>query len=322
MYKSIGFQKFYGRNKKKLRATFSVFLSLLLLLTSPGLIPLYGVVAAYTQDKTPPNVYIEKPLDESVVSGLINLEVAVWDYYDIKKVEFYVDENLIGTSHTKPYSYKLDTTQLNEGPNVITAKAFDLAGNMGSSNEVTIHVGSTVTINNPVRVKQTDILEITAEFSANVAVTQANFYVNGVRLQEVNVDGKNTATFQWDSSNVVKPSYHLIWVEAISKEYSLITFAEKTYHLKNGDISDGESKLTATSAPIISDVTVSSITITSAQISWETDKLSNTQIEYGKTPDYELGTITVEELVTSHVYTLENLEPGTIYILFPGKVYR
>ena len=64
--------------------------------------------------------------------------------------------------------------------------------------------------------------------------------------------------------------------------------------------------------PVISNVRDAIIGQTTATISWDTDEPSDTRVEYGPTPAY--GTIKVQpELVTSHVYTLTGLQPGTTY---------
>jgi hypothetical protein len=66
-------------------------------------------------------------------------------------------------------------------------------------------------------------------------------------------------------------------------------------------------------APIISDVSTSDITGSSASITWMTDEPATSQVEYGRTTSY--GTITTldETLVTSHSLSLSELTPGTVY---------
>lgn len=72
------------------------------------------------------------------------------------------------------------------------------------------------------------------------------------------------------------------------------------------------------SQPVISNVTAGSLTTNSAVISWTTDLLSDSQIEYGLTNSY--GTISAlnSTVATSHSQTINGLAAGT---LFHYRVY-
>ena len=63
----------------------------------------------------------------------------------------------------------------------------------------------------------------------------------------------------------------------------------------------------------ISDVLVSGVTDASAVISWKTGELNYSQVEYGKTTDYGLGTSLDDHLVDSHSASLSNLQQNTTY---------
>ncbi|MCD6359129.1 MAG: fibronectin type III domain-containing protein, partial [Dehalococcoidia bacterium] len=65
--------------------------------------------------------------------------------------------------------------------------------------------------------------------------------------------------------------------------------------------------------PVISEVTVSEITETTAIVIWITDEPATSQVDYGKTTDYELTAALDEKLVTSHSISLSGLEPNTTY---------
>jgi len=70
---------------------------------------------------------------------------------------------------------------------------------------------------------------------------------------------------------------------------------------------------TSTPGPVISAVTVSSITSTSAVITWTTDQSSNSLVNFGTTTVYGSASTLATTLVTSHTVTLTGLTPGTIY---------
>jgi hypothetical protein len=68
-----------------------------------------------------------------------------------------------------------------------------------------------------------------------------------------------------------------------------------------------------TIAPVISDVTVTDITETTASITWATDEPATSQVEYGTTSAYGLSSTLDTTLVTSHSVSLSGLSSGTTY---------
>src|SRR6202030_1550905 len=66
-------------------------------------------------------------------------------------------------------------------------------------------------------------------------------------------------------------------------------------------------------APVISAVTATNITSTSATITWTTDLPSNSQVSFGTTPAYSSQTALDNTMVTSHSVILTGLTPSTTY---------
>jgi lysophospholipase L1-like esterase len=66
-------------------------------------------------------------------------------------------------------------------------------------------------------------------------------------------------------------------------------------------------------APVISGISVSNLTSTTATILWSTDQPSSSQVNYGITQSYGLSSAPNGTLVTSHSVTITNLTPGTTY---------
>ena len=66
-------------------------------------------------------------------------------------------------------------------------------------------------------------------------------------------------------------------------------------------------------APVISNIAVSSITTSSAAISWDTDEGATAQLEYGTTTAYGKNTTFDARLITSHSFTLSGLDYNTKY---------
>jgi hypothetical protein len=68
-----------------------------------------------------------------------------------------------------------------------------------------------------------------------------------------------------------------------------------------------------TAAPVISGVTASSITGTSAVITWMTDQAASSLVDYGTTASYGSASLLNSALVMSHSVTLSGLTPGVTY---------
>jgi hypothetical protein len=71
--------------------------------------------------------------------------------------------------------------------------------------------------------------------------------------------------------------------------------------------------LADTTAPVISEVSSSSVTSSGATITWTTDEPSTTQVEYGLTTSYGSSTTLNSTLVTSHSQAITGLSPSTTY---------
>ena len=82
-------------------------------------------------------------------------------------------------------------------------------------------------------------------------------------------------------------------------------------------IMDSDKSVTAhfadTTPPVISGVGISGIMESRAIITWETDELATSQVEYGTTNAYGSTMSLNEELTTSHSVTLTELKPETTY---------
>ena len=68
-----------------------------------------------------------------------------------------------------------------------------------------------------------------------------------------------------------------------------------------------------TTAPTISGVGASSITVSGGTISWSTNETSDSQVDYGTTTGYGSSTALVSTLVTSHSASLSGLQAATLY---------
>jgi len=70
---------------------------------------------------------------------------------------------------------------------------------------------------------------------------------------------------------------------------------------------------TDTTAPVISAISSNSLTTTSATITWTTNEVSTSRIEYGTGTNYGAFTTADSSLATAHSQTLSGLTAGTLY---------
>ena len=82
---------------------------------------------------------------ESGTTGTITLSATATDNVGVTKVEFYIDGALVGTDTTSPYSVTYNSASLANGTHSLVAKAYDAAGNIGTSTAVSFSTSNTST---------------------------------------------------------------------------------------------------------------------------------------------------------------------------------
>ncbi|MDP2905412.1 MAG: Ig-like domain-containing protein, partial [Candidatus Omnitrophota bacterium] len=94
-------------------------------------------------DTTPPQVSITAPVNNSTISGSVNIQATATDNVGVTKVEFYVDNSLKSTDTAAPYAYSWDTTSATNANHALKVIAYDAKNN---SKQAQINV----TVNNAV----------------------------------------------------------------------------------------------------------------------------------------------------------------------------
>jgi chitodextrinase len=92
-----------------------------------------GDNCAVAGDTEVPSVTVTAPAQSATVSGTTNVTATASDNVAVTKVEFYVNGTLKATDTTSPYAYAWDSKTAANGTASLTAKAYDAAGNTGSS---------------------------------------------------------------------------------------------------------------------------------------------------------------------------------------------
>jgi chitodextrinase len=166
-------------------------------------------------DTTAPAANITAPASGATVSGTFTINASASDNAGVSKVEFYVDGVLQGTDTSAPYTSSWDTSAAGSGTHWLFARAYDGAGNYGTSSVTLVTVGSgggggdttppTVAITAPTNGSTVSgVTTISTAASDNVAVTRVELLVDGT------VKGTDTAApynFTWDSTSVANGSH-------------------------------------------------------------------------------------------------------------------
>lgn len=95
-----------------------------------------------TADTTAPTVAISNPTAGFKVTGTVGIDVAANDASGVSRVELYVNGTLLATDTLSPFGFSWDTTTAKDGTVNLVAKAYDAAGNMGTSSQVAVTVGN------------------------------------------------------------------------------------------------------------------------------------------------------------------------------------
>ncbi|MDR4653350.1 MAG: Ig-like domain-containing protein, partial [Nitrosomonas sp.] len=95
---------------------------------------------ASAKDAEAPSVNIISPVNGQIVSGPIQIAVDASDNVGVSYVDFHINGNLVARDRSAPYQFSLNGRFMMKGNHVLTARAYDAAGNQGVSPNVTITV--------------------------------------------------------------------------------------------------------------------------------------------------------------------------------------
>lgn len=160
----------------------------------------------------PPTVTVTSPADNALVSGIISVATEALDNVGVTGVEIYVNGQLLTTETAAPYLFSWDTSGLASGVYVITAKAYDAAGNVGKSVGVSVNVINdttppTVSISTPFNnATVSGVVPVDISTSDNIGVSKVELYRNGELLFVSNVPPYNYA---WNTTAIADGNYTL-----------------------------------------------------------------------------------------------------------------
>jgi thermitase len=90
-------------------------------------------------DLAPPSIEITSPGQGNTVSGSVTVTESTADKVGVVKVEWYLDGVIYASSTTAPFSIKWSTRKTGKGAHELQSRAYDAAGNSGTSSVVTVY---------------------------------------------------------------------------------------------------------------------------------------------------------------------------------------
>jgi hypothetical protein len=148
------------------------------------------------------------------------VSVSASDNVGVTKVDFYKDDTLFATDTTSPYEFSWDTIAVANGYHTMVAKAYDSAGNVGTSSTITVTVSNivdsilpVVTILSPTNgATVSGTVTISASATDNVKVTFMEVYIDGIQKTSSTA---SSITTTWSTKlKKVTPGLHTITVKA------------------------------------------------------------------------------------------------------------
>jgi hypothetical protein len=97
------------------------------------------------KDQIDPTVYIINPQENSAISGAVRIKAVAMDDKEVTCVEFFINNIRKGVdsiASNSVYEYVWNTTSESYGTKIITAKAYDQAGNIGESPSIAVTIES------------------------------------------------------------------------------------------------------------------------------------------------------------------------------------
>ena len=162
---------------------------------------------------TPPSVSITTPASNTTVSGMVATTASATSTSGISSVTFLVDNGLLCTVSTSPYSCSWNSGNYANGSHAVSATARDSAGN-SSTASVTVNVSNgadvtppTISITLPSQgTTVSNNVSITTSSSDNVGVVSVDLYVDNV----LTAAGTSAPfSFKWNTSRIASGSHTL-----------------------------------------------------------------------------------------------------------------
>lgn len=171
-----------------------------------------GVVVKVAGDNLPPAVTLNGPAAGATMSGSVTLAAGASDDVGVTRVDLLIDGAVVFSTNQGSVSYSWNTAAEANGSHVLSVRAYDAAGNVGSSAPLAVTVLNdstppTVAITSP---SSGGVLSGSVAVSASavddVGVARVEFLVNGV-LQATSTQAPHG--FSWNTAAAANGSYSI-----------------------------------------------------------------------------------------------------------------
>jgi hypothetical protein len=275
--------------------------------TISGIVTATGTGSA--ADTIAPSIAITSPTSASTFAATgpsLALSGTASDNVGVTQVTWTNNRGGSGTA-TGTTGWSVSAIALVAGTNIITVTARDAAGNSRPATlTVTLSDSTppTVAVTSPAAsATVTGTVTVSASASDNVGVAGVQLKVDGANLGVEITTPPYAAT--WSSATIADGA-HVLTAVARDGAGNVKTSAGVTVTVANG------AAARDTTGPVISQPTTSA-KWTSVTISWTTNKLADTQVEYGTGTTYGGLTNLDRRLVTSHSQAIKGLARHTLY---------
>ena len=167
-------------------------------------------------DTQAPTISIVSPTGGKVV-GVVAVDVSSSDNVGVTRAELYVNGSKVATDDVGPFAFAWDTSTYGDGTYTLVAKAYDAAGNVGTSSSVSVTLGNDTTPPlisslNPANGTTVSPSRQTVSASAtdNQKVTKTSLTIDG---KEVAIAYGGSVSYSWNTRKVAKGT-HAITVRA------------------------------------------------------------------------------------------------------------
>jgi hypothetical protein len=168
-----------------------------------------------TPETIPPTATITSPGAGSHVAGTVNVTTQASDNVGVVNIELYKDNILVGSSTQSPLTFVWNTNADTDGPHTFVSKAYDAAGNVGTSPSFVFDVDNTspaasITAPSNGAGVTGSAVTISANATDNSGLQKVDFYYDSNVL--IGTDTSAPFGLSWDSNTVTEGSHTLFAV--------------------------------------------------------------------------------------------------------------
>jgi hypothetical protein len=196
------------------------------------------VTVTADNDFTAPTVSLSAPSAGATLVGTATISADATDDRAITRVDFYDGTRLLASNSALPFSYAWNTAAEATGPHTLSAKAYDAAGNVGTSAQVVVTVVRDTTPPSVSLTAPTDgatlmgSVTLSADATDDIGVSKVEFLLDGSLLA---TDTTAPYSSSWNTKSAANGS-HTLSVRATDSSGNVATSATVSVTVDNDPI--------------------------------------------------------------------------------------